>query len=82
MTRGDLSRLPPQPAARLLGYRLGCPRCCHTTLYVQGDHGLRISEFEGSVSFSQAVRCSHCRVYIRIVGCEATLEEGPDVRPV
>jgi hypothetical protein len=82
MRRGDLRRVPQLRGARVIGYYVACPRCGFVTPIIQGQDGVRIEEDGELVSFSAPVQCVMCLVRIALVRGEATLEEGPDVRPV
>ena len=82
MQRGDLRRVPQNPALGLVGYHVACPRCGFVTPAVVGDRGLAIDEGAFGVSFSRSVACVMCLVGIRIAHTTAALEEGPGVRPV
>lgn len=66
--RGEMRRVPQDRSFRgLVGYHVGCPRCGFVTIALQGDEGLEISEDAGGeVSFSQAVRCVFCCVWLKL----------------
>jgi hypothetical protein len=82
MRRGDLRRVPQERRCRVVAYYVGCPRCGFVTPVIEGQDGVRIAEDGELVSFSGQIVCVMCLVRIALVRGEATLEEGPDVRPV
>ena len=82
MQRGDLRRVPQNPALGLVGYHVACPRCGFVTPAVVGDRALSIEEDAGGVSFSRPVACVMCLVDIRIEHTSCVLHEGPGVRAV
>jgi hypothetical protein len=82
MRRGELRRVPGDRRARAIAYHVACPRCGFVTPVVDGADGVRIHEDDELVSLSGPVQCVMCRVRIALTRGEATLEEGPDVRPV
>ena len=82
MRRGDLRRVPQERRCRVVGYHVGCPRCAFVTPVIDGQDGVRITEDGELVSFSAPVVCVMCLVRIALERGEASLEEGPDVRPV
>ncbi len=49
---------------------------------IHGQEGVWIEEDGELVSFSAPATCVMCLVRIALARGEATLEEGPDVRPV
>jgi hypothetical protein len=82
MRPGELRRVPQDRRARALGYYVACPRCGFVTPVIHGQEGVWIEEDGELVSFSAPATCVMCLVRIALARGEATLEEGPDVRPV
>jgi hypothetical protein len=82
MQPGELRRVPQDRRARVVGYYIACPRCGFVTPVIQGQDGVCIAEDGELVTFSAPARCVQCLVSIALERDEATLEEGPDVRPV
>jgi hypothetical protein len=82
MRPGELRRVPQERRARVVGYYVACPRCGFVTPVIQGQDGVHILEDGDLVTFSAPARCIQCLVSIALECSEATLEEGPDVRPV
>jgi hypothetical protein len=82
MKPGELRRVPQDRRARAIGYYVACPRCGFVTPVIHGQDGVWIAEDGEFVSFSAPATCVMCLVRIGLVRGDATLEEGPDVRPV
>jgi len=84
LDRGEVRRVPQRPATGLVGYHLCCPRCGFVNAALVGDAGLAIAEGaeEYDLTFSRAIRCTYCRVIVRVQAGEVSLEEDQDVRNV
>lgn len=82
MKPGDLRRVPQDRGARVIGYYVACPRCGFVTPVFQGQDGIHIQEEAGLVTFSAPAQCVMCLVHIALKRGEATLDHGPDARPV
>ncbi len=84
LARGEVRRVPQRPATGLVGYHLCCPRCGFVNAALVGDAGLTIAEgsAEDDLTFSRALRCTYCRVIVRVHAGELALEEDCDVRNV
>jgi len=74
LERGELRRIPLNPAFGLVGVHLCCPRCGFVTVALRGSKGLEINEHEG-ISFSQPVRCLFCKVLLHLDHNHMELEE-------
>lgn len=84
LRRGEVRRVPQDRDRRLVGYHVCCPRCGFVTPALQGDAGLGIAEGGdvADLTFSKPLRCTFCRVLLRVERGELNLEEDADVRNV
>ena len=75
----ELARVPSDPTAQVVGYRVCCPACGFVTLSVSGDQGQAISEGQPGLTLSQPVECLYCEARVMIEGGQMTLVEGGNV---
>lgn len=82
--RGEVRRVPQRRESRLVGYHIACPRCGFVCIALAGDRGLVITEATdpADLTLSHPLRCTFCRVLLRIQGGEIRLEEDADVHHV
>lgn len=80
---GEVRRVPQDRTNFLVGYHVCCRRCGFITPALDG-HGLEITEGAepDDLTFSQALRCTFCRVLMHVSHGELRLEEDADVRNV